>query len=45
MEGTDEDFSHVTQTGFFSYKRTKQETVLFCGNKWPDFTGNDLCYN
>ena len=46
MEGTDEDFSHVTQTGFFyTIKGTKQETVLFCGDRWSDFAGNGLGYN
>ena len=46
MEGTDEDFSHVTQTGFFyTIKGSKQETVLFCGDRWSDFAGNGLGYN
>ncbi|MCR4645440.1 MAG: family 43 glycosylhydrolase [Oscillospiraceae bacterium] len=46
MEGTDEDFSHVTQTGFFyTVKGTKQETVLYCGDRWSDFAGNGLGYN
>ena len=46
MEGTDEDFSHVTQTGFFyTVKGTKQETVLYCGDRWSDFAGNGIGYN
>ena len=46
MDGTDEDFSHVTQTGFFyTVKGSKQETVLFCGDRWSDFAGNGLGYN
>ena len=46
MEGTDEDFSHVTQTGFFyTVKGTKQETVLLCGDRWSDFAGNGIGYN
>ena len=46
MEGTDEDFSHVTQTGFFyTIKGSKQETVLYCGDRWSDFAGNGLGYN
>ena len=46
MEGTDEDFSHVTQTGFFyTIKGSKEETVLFCGDRWSDFAGNGLGYN
>ncbi len=46
MAGTDEDFSHVTQTGFFyTVKGTNQETVLFCGDRWSDFAGNGIGYN
>ena len=46
MEGSDDDFSHVTQTGFFyTIKGSKQETVLFCGDRWSDFAGNGLGYN
>lgn len=46
MEGTDADFSHVTQTGFFyTVKGSKEETVLFCGDRWSDFAGNGLGYN
>ena len=46
MEGSDNDFSHVTQTGFFyTIKGTKQDTVLFCGDRWADFAGNGLGYN
>lgn len=46
MDGTDEDFSHVTQTGFFyTIKGSNQETVLFCGDRWSDFAGNGLGYN
>ena len=46
MEGTEEDFSHVTQTGFFyTIKGSKEETVLFCGDRWSDFAGNGIGYN
>ena len=46
MDGTDNDFSHVTQTGFFyTVKGSKQETVLYCGDRWSDFAGNGLGYN
>ncbi len=46
MDGTDADFSHVTQTGFFyTVKGSKQDTVLFCGDRWSDFAGNGLGYN
>jgi len=46
MEGSDNDFSHVTQTGFFyTIKGSKEETVLFCGDRWSDFAGNGIGYN
>lgn len=46
MPGTDEDFSHVTQTGFFyTVKGTEQETVIFCGDRWSDFAGNGYGFN
>lgn len=46
MDGTDEDFSYVTQTGFFvTVKGSKQETVLYCGDRWSDFAGNGIGYN
>jgi len=44
--GTDMDFSHVTQTGFFvSVPGTKDTTVIFAGDRWSDFAGNGLGYN
>ena len=46
MADTDMDFSHVTQTGFFyTIKGSKQETVLYCGDRWSDFAGNGIGYN
>jgi hypothetical protein len=46
MDGTDADFSHVTQTGFFiSVKGTTQNTIIFAGDRWSDFAGNGLGYN
>ena len=46
MKGTEEDYAHVTQTGFFyTIKGSKQETVLYCGDRWADFAGNGLGYN
>ncbi len=46
MDGSSEDFCHVTQTGFFyTVKGSEQETVLFCGDRWADFAGNGLGYN
>ena len=46
MPGTDDDFSHVTQTGFFvTVQGNKQDTVIFCGDRWADFAGNGIGYN
>ncbi|MEO7978122.1 family 43 glycosylhydrolase [Flavobacterium sp.] len=44
--GASEDFAHVSQTGFFvSVKGNKQETILYCGDRWANFAGNGLGYN
>lgn len=46
MPGCEQDFAHVTQTGFFyTIKGTKQDLVLYCGDRWADFAGNGLGYN
>lgn len=46
MPGSMDDYAHITQTGFFiSVKGSKQETVLYCGDRWADFAGNGLGYN
>lgn len=46
MSGCADDYAHITQTGFFyTIKGTKQETVLYCGDRWADFAGNGLGYN
>jgi hypothetical protein len=46
MDGCANDFAHVTQTGFFvTVKGSKQETVIFCGDRWANFAGNGLGYN
>ncbi len=46
MKGSEEDYAHVTQTGFFvSVKGSKQETILYCGDRWANFAGNGLGYN
>lgn len=45
-KGAEDDFAHVSQTGFFfSVKGTKQETIVYCGDRWADFAGNGLGYN
>jgi hypothetical protein len=46
MNGSSDDYAHVTQTGFFiNVKNNKQETVIYCGDRWANFAGNGLGYN
>ncbi len=46
MKGCEDDYAHVTQTGFFvNVKGSKQETVIYCGDRWANFAGNGLGYN
>jgi hypothetical protein len=46
MNGSEDDYAHVTQTGFFiNVKGSKQETVVYCGDRWANFAGNGLGYN
>lgn len=46
MLGAESDYGHVTQTGFFyTVKGSKQETVIYCGDRWSDFAGNGNGYN
>jgi Glycosyl hydrolases family 43 len=46
MKGCEDDFAHISQTGFFvNVKGTKKETVIFCGDRWANFAGNGLGYN
>ena len=46
MPGADSDYGHVTQTGFFyTLKGTKEETVIYCGDRWAGFAGNGNGFN
>ncbi|MBB1284116.1 family 43 glycosylhydrolase [Flavisolibacter sp. BT320] len=46
LKGSEDDYAHVTQTGFFfTVKGSKQETVVYCGDRWANFAGNGLGYN
>jgi len=46
MEGCEQDYAHVTQTGFFvTLHGSEQETVVYCGDRWCNFAGNGLGYN
>jgi len=46
MAGAEVDYGHVTQTGFFyTVRGTKQETVIYCGDRWAGFAGNGNGFN
>lgn len=46
MSGTESDYSHVTQTGFFiSVRGSEQTTVIFAGDRWANFAGNGIGFN
>lgn len=46
LPGTEMDYSHVTQTGFFvTVNGTKQSTVIYAGDRWADFAWNGIGYN
>ena len=46
MPGSADDYGHVTQTGFFyTVQGTKQETVIYCGDRWAGFAGNGNGFN
>lgn len=46
MQGTDADFSHVTQTGLaFQVTGSSGSFVMFGGDRWSDFAGNGIGYN
>ncbi len=46
LPGTEKDYSHVTQSGFFlTVKGTEQDTVIYAGDRWANFAWNGLGYN
>ncbi len=46
IPGVEDDYGHISQTGFFvTVRGSKQETVIFCGDRWANFAGNGLGYN
>jgi hypothetical protein len=46
LQGTDADFSHVTQTGLaFQVSGSSGSFVMFGGDRWSDFAGNGIGYN
>ena len=46
MINTDLDYAHVTQSGFFiTVNGTEDTTVIYCGDRWCNNTGNGTGYN
>lgn len=46
IENSAEGYCHVSQTGFFyTIHGSKQDTVLFCGDRWSGFAGNGMGFN
>lgn len=46
LDGTEADFSHVAQNGFFiPVHGTAATTILYAGDRWSDFAGNGVGYN
>ena len=46
LPGTEMDYSHVTQSGFFvTVNGTKKKTVIYAGDRWADFAWNGIGYN
>lgn len=46
MDGSRDDFGHVSQTGFYyTVHGSVQDTVIHCGDRWSDFAGNGIGYN
>ncbi|GAA1749079.1 family 43 glycosylhydrolase [Nonomuraea bangladeshensis] len=42
LPGTERDYSHVTQSGFFV---NVKGTVIYAGDRWADFAWNGIGYN
>lgn len=46
MNGSEKDYSHVTQAGFFIHVQgTEQTTIIYAGDRWADFAGNGIGFN
>ena len=46
IPGCENDYAHISQTGFFyTVRGSRQETVIFCGDRWAEFAGNGSGYN
>ncbi|MGX9219728.1 family 43 glycosylhydrolase [Massilia varians] len=46
IEGTEADFSHVSQNGFFvPVQGSEATTVLYAGDRWSNYAANGIGYN
>ncbi|MFJ8955103.1 family 43 glycosylhydrolase [Streptomyces sp. NPDC102381] len=46
MKGTEADYSHVSQPGFFfTVQGKKTDTVVYAGDRWAEFAWNGTGYN
>lgn len=46
LNGSQNDFSHVSQNGFFvNAVGSNGTTVIYAGDRWSDFAGNGIGYN
>ncbi len=46
LGGTEADFSHVSQNGFFiPVQGVAGTTILYAGDRWSEFAGNGIGYN
>ena len=46
LPGTEKDYSHVTQTGFYiTVHGTEQDTVIHAGDRWAGFAWNGTGFN
>lgn len=46
MKNTKDSYAHNSQTGFYyTLKGSKQDTVIYCGDRWSSFCSNGLGFN
>ncbi|MBQ2664238.1 MAG: Ig-like domain-containing protein, partial [Clostridia bacterium] len=46
MKNAKQSYAHNSQTGFYyTLHGSKQETVIYCGDRWCDFGGHGIGYN
>ena len=46
MQGAKDSYAHNSQTGFYyTLHGSKQDTVIYCGDRWCSFSGHGVGYN